>query len=432
MEGASVPERELLLENLSTILEGLNIGIIAHDLERKIFYFNKAAEELTGYCRKEVLGKDCHTVFKEPFCGSRCHFEDGIPDRLPEIPYEITIITKEGAPRRVRMKVTTLKRDGTIVGVLASLMDVSGSFLTVDEVKEGVLFHGIVTQDPHMMAIIKKIRELAAFDYPVYIHGETGTGKELVAYAIHEESRRSGGPFVTVNCAAIPETLLESELFGYEKGAFSGAVKTKKGRFELAHKGTIFLDEIGELTKPMQAKLLRVVESMELTRLGAEAPTRVDVRIVMATNRNLREEVKKGRFREDLFYRLAGLTIELPPLRRRPKDIPLLVNYFLRKMAEEGLKEKTISKDAMALLMRHQWPGNVRELQSALRYAYIHCEDLVIEPRHLPPEINSVKIPSKLDKKSLEEALKKAGGNRSKAARYLGISRATLYRHLKG
>lgn len=427
-----VSEEALLKENLLAILEGLNIGIIAHDMERRIIYFNRAAEELTGYERSEVLGKDCHLVFKEPFCGSKCHFEEGIPQRLPERPYEVSIKTKQGLLRRVLMNVTSLSKNGNPFGVLASFEDISAKLETIDTDLKGINFHGIVTRDPTMLQIIGRIKEIAALDYPVYIHGETGTGKELVANAIHEESRRSGRPFVTVNCAAIPETLLESELFGYEKGAFTGALRTKKGRFELADKGTIFLDEIGELNRFMQAKLLRVVETLQITRLGAESAMQLDVRILVATNRDLKEEVKRGRFREDLFYRLAGLSIQLPPLRKRPGDIPLLVKYFLGKMRAEGLKEREVSKETMEILQSYPWPGNVRELQSALRYASIHSDGLVITPSHLPPEITASPKGRGLEKDRILKAIKKAGGNRSKAARYLGISRATLYRYLKG
>ncbi|MFN3535226.1 MAG: sigma-54 interaction domain-containing protein, partial [Desulfatiglandales bacterium] len=329
-------DSDLLKENLLAIIEGLDTGIIAHDLKRRIIYFNRAAEEITGYKRSEVLGKDCHAVFKEPFCGSRCHFLEGDPLELPKRPYDVTILTKGGRPRRVRMSVTPIGRGGRLTGVVASFSDITENLKTEGLGEKGIQFHGIVTRDPAMLQLIGKIREIAAFDYPVYIFGETGTGKELVANAIHQESRRAGGPFVTVNCAAIPETLLESEFFGYEKGAFTGAFRSRKGRFELAHEGTIFLDEIGELSKSTQAKLLRVVETMELTRLGAEAPTKVDVRILVATNRDLREEVRKGRFREDLFYRLSGLTLRLPPLRERPDDIPLLLEHFGSRMRQEG------------------------------------------------------------------------------------------------
>lgn len=298
-------------------------------------------------------------------------------------------------------------------------------------------FRGIVGQDSRMVELFETIRDVAEVDVPVLIQGESGTGKELVAAAIHNEGPRAERLFVPVNCAALPEGLLESELFGHVKGAFTGAIRDKKGRFELADGGTLFLDEIGDLPKTVQVKLLRVLQEGIFERVGGEKSLSVNVRIISATNRDLAREVAKGHFRRDLYYRIRVVPINIPALRERRDDIALLVNHFLQKESQEGSQVRGISPEALALMVEYSWPGNVRELQSALRFALLKARGVVIRPAHLPAELREwqkrrpvLGLRRKLDRESVLGTLVRAGGNKAKAARMLGVGRATLYRFL--
>ena len=425
-------------ENLERILDNLSEGILAHDKERRILFFNRAAEAITGYRREDVVGKDCHEVFGGPFCGGSCSFQDGPPDFLEHACYPLNILTTDGDSRRVEMNVTGMRDiKGHFVGVLASFKDVTeliGLRLQAGELEN---FAGIVGQDPKVLRIYKEIQYLAPNDYPVCITGETGTGKELVANAIHNESRRAGRPFVPVNCGALPEGLLESELFGHEKGAFTGAVRDKKGRFELADGGTLFLDEVADLPKVVQVKLLRVLQDGTFERVGGEKTISADVRIISATNRDLRHEMEKGAFRDDLYYRINVVPIHLPPLRERKSDIPLLVQHFLDKAMEEGQESPGFSEEALNLMAEYTWPGNIRELQSSIWFALVKSRGQVIRPKHLPLELKELGVKRssrgparKLDPENVREALTRSGGNKAKAARFLGVGRATLYRFL--
>lgn len=423
---------------LEQILDNLMEGIIAHDRNRRILFFNRAAESITGFKKDEVVGKDCHDVFGTPFCGHRCSFCGGGPESLTHATYPINIVTRDGEPRHIEMSVTGMTDEkGCFVGVLAAFRDLTDLMGLKIRLGELTSFSGIVGRDYKMLQIFEQIREMAANDFPVHIYGETGTGKELVAAAIHNESRRGGGPFVPVNCGALPEGLLESELFGHVKGAFSGAVRDKKGRFELAHGGTIFLDEVGELSKAMQVKLLRVLQHSSFERVGGERTISVDVRVISATNKDLKREMERNAFREDLYYRLNVMPIRLPPLRERKNDIPLLVSHFLVQSERQGRKTAQPSREALSVLMEYSWPGNVRELQNALYYSLVKCKGSVIHPGDLPVEIKRwhdgkprAGAPRKLCMETVTAALNESGGNRARAARILGVGRATLYRFL--
>jgi len=303
-------------------------------------------------------------------------------------------------------------------------------------------FAGIVGRDPKMLELFDTIRDVANSRVPVLLQGQSGTGKELVAAAIHNEGTHSDMPFVAVNCGALPEGVLESELFGHVKGAFTGAVHDRKGRFELADRGTIFLDEIGELPATVQVKLLRVLQEGTFQRVGGEETIKVDVRIISATNKNLMEEVAAGRFREDLFYRLCVVPVYLPPLCQRRTDIPLLAEHLLKKaLAEAGRNDVTLSSEAIDMLVDYDWPGNVRELENALRYALIKCRENVLLPEHFPANVVSTDAPSpppttrrrrrKLNAELVHRVLAETGANKVEAARRLGVSRATLYRFLE-
>ncbi len=322
---------------------------------------------------------------------------------------------------------------------------------TVQDITERVRaknsFAGIVGRHPRMQAVFEAIRELCGIKMPVVISGESGTGKELVARALHSQGPRATRPFVPVNCGALPENLLESELFGHVRGAFTGAIRDKKGRFELADGGTLFLDEIAEMPKALQVKLLRVLQEGQFERVGDEKTIKADVRLISATNRDLEREMERGNFREDLYYRVKVVPISLPPLRERRSDIPLLVDHFLEQAVREGQRAGGISKNAVTALTEYEWPGNVRELQSAVHYALVKSWGKRIRRAHLPPEIGSASTAAapgpvqvkpagkpgrrKLDEKSVREALERAHGNKVKAAKLLGVGRATLYRFLK-
>jgi transcriptional regulator with GAF, ATPase, and Fis domain len=303
-------------------------------------------------------------------------------------------------------------------------------------------FAGIVGHDPKMLELFETVKEVAEVGVPVLIQGESGTGKELVAAAIHNEGPSANKPFVPVNCGALPEGVLESELFGHVKGAFTGATDDRKGRFELADGGTIFLDEVGDIPASMQVKLLRVLQEGTFEPVGAEKSIKVSVRVISATNKNLAEEVSAGRFREDLFYRLCVVPIYLPSLRERPNDIPLLADHLLKKAAEQSGREQVeLSAEAKELMLNYDWPGNVRELENALQYALLKCRGELITEKHFPAKMLTRHIRQsvaktrrrrhKLDAASVARALEESGGNKVEAAALLGVSRATLYRFLE-
>ncbi|MBW2679413.1 MAG: sigma-54-dependent Fis family transcriptional regulator [Deltaproteobacteria bacterium] len=323
-------------------------------------------------------------------------------------------------------------------GEIISFRDILDSGNRKAEDKSPVNFSRIIGKERKMIEVFRQIINVAEYDYPVNIFGETGTGKELVAEAIHKASPRKDRPFVPINCGAMPEGLVESELFGHVKGSFSGAIRHKKGRFELADGGTIFLDEIAELSKHMQAKLLRFLQDGKFEKVGGEKTVGINVRIISATNKNLKEEMKKNRFRDDLYYRINVVPISLPPLRERKSDIPLLVNHFLKQAARQYNRNSVVvSNRAMMLLTEYKWSGNVRELQNAIQFAFVKSRDGNITPDNLPMEINDNRLsqiirgPSrKLDRAQVESAIKKTGGNKAKAARLLNVGRATLYRFI--
>ena len=425
-------------KNLEQILDNLMDGIIAHDRDRRVLFFNRAAEHITGYSKAEVIGKDCHEIFGTPFCGNRCSFCGNPPDPIEHIAYPLNILTKHGDRRRIEMSVTGMTDDGGhMVGVLASFRDLTELMGLKMRMGELQGFSGLVGRDVKMLQIYDQILTLATNDFPVHLSGETGTGKELVAAAIHRESRRGGGPFVPVNCGALPEGLIESELFGHVKGAFSGAIRDKKGRFELADGGTIFLDEVSDLPKSMQVKLLRALQEGSFERVGGERTIRVDVRVISAANRDLKREIEQGNFREDLYYRLNVFPIRLPPLRERKNDIPSLAARFLEDAARRGQKSAGLSRDALAAMMDYSWPGNVRELQNAIHFALVKSRGRFIHKDDLPPELTyahrageGARGPRKLDAETVRNALARSGGNKAGAARLLGVGRATLYRFL--
>jgi PAS domain S-box-containing protein len=349
---------------------------------------------------------------------------------------------RSGRPERLVLLVSALlaeyEQEALTVVILEDITELSQ---LRGRLRKDDSFAGMISRDPVMRELFEAVGDVAKADVPVLIEGESGTGKELVATAIHRLSRRAAAPFVPVSCASLPEALLESELFGHVHGAFTGAVRDKKGRFELAGAGTIFLDEIGELSPTMQVKLLRVLQEGTFERVGGEKTLRTEARVISATNRNLRTEVAAQRFREDLYYRLAVVPISIPPLRDRRGDIPLLAGKFLEEYSKRYARPAlSLSPRAMSVLIDYPWPGNVRELQNVLQYAVIKGKGPLIEPENLPPSlqpgdatVTAERAPSrrqKLTREAVQAALRETGENRSKAARVLGVSRATLYRFL--
>ncbi len=439
-------------QSYDRILENLPVGVIAHDLERRIMYFSPRAEKITGFTQEEVIGKDCHSVFVPSICGEQCSYCEGTDTgrRLCR-KYQTAFQTRHGSRKDIDVSLVSIT-DGEDkpVGVVASLHDQSALRRLERETEQAWQFSGIIGQDHKMQQIYDLICDLSESDFPVVISGESGTGKELVARAVHRESSRKNNLFVPINCGALPEGTLESELFGHVKGAFTGAIRDKKGRFELADGGTLFLDEVGELPLTIQVKLLRFLQEGTFVPVGSETARKVHVRIISATNRDLRVMVNEGTFRDDLYYRLAVVPIELPPLRERRNDIPLLANHLLKNTAQKlGRGEMAFSDSTMSILTSYSWPGNVRQLQNAIQFTMVKCHEKEIFPEHLPPEIIqsvaplSSELPSihepgkvgrkpKLTSQSVEFALKKAGGNKAKAARMLGVGRATLYNFING
>ncbi len=430
-----------LKRNVELVLDHLADGIIVHDTRQRITWFNQAAERITGYDRRDVIGHLCHDVFPGGFCGGKCSFAHGLPS-FEKLRYPLKITTRQGRESMLDMTVVAMhNQNGQFQGVLASMQDVTEVAHLRRQLKNVRSFHGIIGTDAKMQTIYELISDLAVSDCNVIIQGESGTGKELVAGAIHGESRRANRPFVTVNCGALPEGILESELFGHVRGAFTGAIRDKKGRFELADGGTLFLDEIGELSPNMQVKLLRVLQEGTFERVGGEKPIRVDVRVLSATNRDLRDMVRNNQFREDLFYRLSVIPVVLPPLRQRRNDIPLLVTHFVERARKDIDRPiQGLSHEAMHFFLDYNWPGNIRELQNAIQYAFIKCKAGLVQPEHLPPEIAAyvtsrpvatVRRRGKLDPARVRNALEQAKGNKVQAAKILNVGRATLYRFLR-
>jgi PAS domain S-box-containing protein len=431
------------------ILDSIADGVFTINSDWRIELFNKAAERITGFSADEAIGKVCREIFRTNVCDYDCAIRRALETGEPVTNYEVIITRKDGIQIPVSVSASLLKDDnGRIIGAVETFRDISELKWLELELQERYQFDQIIGRSPKMREIFEQIKMLAENDVTVLIQGETGTGKGMIARAIHLNSLRADGPFVTVNCAALPESLLESELFGHVKGAFTGAVADRPGRFELADGGTIFLDEIGEIPLHVQAKLLRVIEAKEFERVGGTETIKADVRIIAATNRNLYEEVKAGRFREDLYYRLNVVSIKVPPLRERREDIPLLVSFFIERFNHEfGKQIEGVSQQTMDLLLGYDWPGNVRELENAIEHAFVHCRGELVMPDHLPQEIRRTsaypgvtplfELPSgenpleAAEKAVIIRVLEETGWHMGKTAEILGISRPTLWRKMR-
>ena len=437
-----------------TVLNTIPDGLMIVDRAGTILSVNRAFEVITGYSREEMIGSPCSALHCDICDIARDENGDYwcVLFRTGSLKMRrCTLEKKDGSYVHVLKNASLLHdSDGNTIGAVETLTDITEiiqkehqieAFQREIRAQDG--FHGILGSSAAMQKVFSLIASAEASDAPVIIFGESGTGKELVAEAIHETGARRRKPFVKVNCAALNESLLESELFGHVKGAFTGAYRTRKGRFEAAQEGDIFLDEIGDLPLSTQVKLLRVLEENVIERVGENKPLKVDVRIISATNKDLKRLVEKGLFREDLFFRINVIPINIPPLREHGEDIPLLAETFFRRVRMKSGKDiQGISEAAMKKLLDYHWPGNVRELKSAFEYAFVSCQDYIIQPYHLPPHIlqekagkGSVTSPpvkrDEIKREQLLDALIKADGNQSEAARILGVSRVTVWNRMK-
>jgi PAS domain S-box-containing protein len=442
------------------ILDHLAVGVFTVDPDFRITSFNARAEELTGFTRNEALGKRCYEIFRADMCfQGECALRRAMDSETSIVRERAAILDKRNTERPVEITADVLRDEsGAIIGGVETILDDTDRALLEKQVKGSYSFDDVVGRSPAMAALFEALPVLAGSEATMLILGETGTGKGLVARAVHNASPRREGPFVKVNSAALPANLLESELFGYRKGAFTDARTDKPGMFELAEGGSIFLDEIGEMDIGLQAKLLQVLEDKEYYPLGGARPVRVDARVIASTNCDLGGMVRDGSFRPDLYYRLQVAQLDLPPLRERREDIPLLATHCLQEFrALGGPSARGLSRAAMRLLLEHEFPGNVRELRNALEYAAALKPGGIIEPRDLPrylqqastgankpepaPDTTPASEPPETEppgarapapqRQALEQALQESLGSRTRAASKLGISRTTLWRRMK-
>ena len=439
---------------LKSLYESIPCGVLIVNRDRRVQAVNNVLERTFGISAAEVTNKRggealrCIHAFESPHsCGfadicQTCQIRntalkalDG--NQIHRNKAKIRLLI-EGKAQDIQLLVSAapLDHNGERFAVII-LEDITELKNLRRRLKTEQSFAGIIGRNERMQELFETIREVCEVNLPVFIQGESGTGKELVASAIHSEGPRAKKPFVPINCGALPEGLLESELFGHVKGAFTGAVRDKRGRFELAHGGTMLLDEVTDMPRFVQAKLLRVLQEGTFERVGGEKTISVDVRIISASNRDLKREVEKGNFRDDLYYRISVVPVYLPSLRERKDDIPLLVDHFLKNIMEEGQEQTGISREALSVIINYPWPGNIRELQSAISFAMVKSRGKTIRPEDLPQELRKWKNgvtntgPSrKLDREKVRSALAQTGGNKAKAARLLGVGRATLYRFL--
>ena len=438
-----------------TVIDTLRDGLLVVDPKGNIMAANPSAERLTGYSSHELVGRSCKVLN----CTGCKILEQGEGVKWCELfslrkirDKQCQISHKDGHTLDI-MKSASVLRDqtGKIIGAVETLTDISELVRQQQEIlslrkschlEEG--FHGILGRSTLMQRLFELIENVSQTDAPVMIMGPSGTGKEMVARAIHDAGTRAGKPFIKVNCAALNENLLESELFGHVKGAYTGADRNRIGRFEAAQEGTIFLDEIGDIQPSTQVKLLRVLEEKQIERVGDHRPISVNVRIVTATNRNLEELVRQGRFREDLFFRINVFPLYCPSLSDRKEDIPMIVQNFIRRNNEESGKNiMGLAPEALEMLMAYNWPGNVRELRNAVEYAFVLCPGGHIQVEHLPPKIISFDTGpadhmtfsefgnAERTRDELVRVLRRTGGNQSKAASLLGVSRVTIWKRLK-
>lgn len=430
----------------SLILDSIADGVFTVDRNWRITSFNRAAEEITGWVREDAMGKSCSDIFHSSICGKNCAIAESLYKGTPVANRSITIRNSNGEKIPISISAAPLTdHEGNIIGGVETFRDLTAITTLRQQLSQKYTFDAIISKSTSMQRLFSILPDIARSPSTVLILGESGTGKELVARALFNASERKEKPFVVVNCAALPETLLESELFGYKAGAFTDARKDKLGRFAAAEGGTLFLDEIGDIPGSVQVKLLRVLQEKVYEPLGSNAPVKADVRIITATNRDLQSLVKEGSFRDDLFYRLNVVKISLPPLRERKEDIPLLIEHFIKKYAaQQGKDIVGIANGALALLMRYDFPGNIRELENIIEYSFILCDGGYIQPQHLPePFAGGEELPTAapretgpqtledIEKQAIMLSLEKNRWRKMTTCRELGISKDTLRRKIE-
>jgi PAS domain S-box-containing protein len=430
-----------LLEHLATILDSVADGVFTVDPEMRITWFNRAAEKITGFSQQEALGRPCCEIFRSNICFSGCPVREALATGRNVENLEIDILDRYNRELPISVSASVLRdAEGRPTGGVETFRDLSRLHALKQEITEKYSFHDLLSRNPAMRRLFDILPDVAASNATVLLQGESGTGKELFARALHNLSPRRERPLVVVNCGALPEQLLEAEIFGVKKGAYTGAVEDRPGRLTQAEGGTLFLDEIGDLPLALQVKLLRVLENREYQALGARRPQRADVRFVAATHRDLESMVKEGSFRQDLFFRLNVVQLLIPPLKERPEDIPLLLDLALDRFNKSyGKRVRGFSSEALSLLLDHPYPGNVRELLNMVERAVILARGETITPELLPSELAQSSPPLPFESaenrlptaKQLSALLEKHDGNRSAAARELGINRTTLWRWLK-
>jgi len=435
-------KKDLTCEELLTIVDSISDGVFAVNMDLRITFLNKAAERITGYTAREAIGKRCNEIFRSNICDSNCVLKETMATGVPVVNRPVCMTNKGGKRVPISISSALLKDlNGQVIGGVETFRDLDLVERLRKDFQARYTMENMVSKNKKMFEIFEILPTIAHSDSTILIEGETGTGKELVARALHNLSPRKGKAFVGINCGALPDSLLESELFGYVAGAFTDAKKAKKGRFALAEKGTLLLDEIADISSAMQVKLLRVLQEKTYVPLGATESNQMDVRIIAASNRELENLVKEGKFRRDLYYRINVVKLVIPPLRDRREDIPLLADHFIGRF--NRLRKKDISgitPPSLNLIMKHDFPGNVRELENIIEHAFVISPGGVIRPEHLPDYIQGQKaVPAIEIAGTMDEmeslfilgALKRNNWSRKDTARELGIHTSTLYRKIR-
>jgi len=435
-------EKDILCDKLLTIVENISDGVFSVDLDFKITFINRAAQEITGFSVEEAYGKPCKDVFRTSTCNADCPLKVTLASGNPIINKPVCIRNKKG--KRIPVSISTaLLKDirGKIIGGVETFRDLNLARRLHKEFESRFMFEDMVSRNKEMLELFKILPTIAESGSSVLIEGESGTGKELIAKGLHNLSARKSGPFISINCGALPDNLLESELFGYVAGAFTDARKDKKGRFALAEKGTLFLDEIGNISQAMQVKLLRVLQEKEYEPLGSTNTIKSDVRIITASNIALDNMVSEGKFRADFFYRINVVKISLPPLREKREDIPLLIDHFVEQFNRLRRKDiPGVSAAALEILMKYDYPGNIRELENIVEHAFVICTQGIIKPEHLPkhlqgqesiPAVEIATTMNEMESLFLIAALKRSNWSRKDTAKEIGINPSTLYRKIK-
>ncbi len=426
--------------NKNIILDSIADGVFTVDLDFRITSMNSSAQRILGLKEDEAIGKLCYEVFHANICEHSCALRETMSTGRNIVNKTIYIVNSEGDVLPISISTALLKdADGNIIGGVETFRDISEIEELRKTIESTYTFQDIVSKNKRMREIFSLMPDIAESDSSVLIEGPSGTGKELVARAIHNLSGRDEHPLITINCAALPDNLLESELFGYKAGAFTDAKRDKPGKIALADGGSIFLDEIGELSPNVQVKLLRFLQNREYEPLGGVRSEKADVRIIAATNKKLHEEVKSGDFRDDLYYRLNVIAITLPALQERTEDIPLLIKHFIRRFnILKGKNIEGVSDEVMNVLMAHDYPGNIRELENIIEHAFVLCKESYIQLSHLPAHFRKREIPfektvtlEEFEKLYISITLEKNSWNRNKTADELGIDKSTLWRKIK-